>query len=168
MLQTMQNSSPARQLSDPQVLAGRDRHFSPTELSAKLLTHLLSLAHDQLPTANKTIITVPARFSAAQRQATLQAAQMAGVEATLLQGTSLFALYKVLRALFSSMRAWDGSCWPLPGLGQDQPAWLHQVLYAELSHQGAAGGVCRGLSCGWPAFAARRSTLVPVPQQAKT
>ena len=67
-------------------MAGRDSYFTPTQLSAMLLSHLLALAAEQLPRAATHVITVPARFSQAQRQATLQAAHMAGIHATLLQG----------------------------------------------------------------------------------
>ncbi len=59
-----------------------DREFTPPEISALILRELASWASQQLgrPVA-KAIITVPAYFSDSQRQATREAATLAGLEA---------------------------------------------------------------------------------------
>ena len=64
--------------------------MSPTEISALLLQHLLQLAAQQLPPYSKLVLTVPARFSADQRAATLEAACLAGTKPELLQGALAF------------------------------------------------------------------------------
>ncbi len=67
--------------SDETVTLG-DRRFTPPEISALILRELASWASQQLgrPVA-KAVITVPAYFSDAQRQATREAATLAGLEA---------------------------------------------------------------------------------------
>src|ERR1700733_12019588 len=67
--------------SDETVTLG-DRQFTPAEISALILRELASWASQQLdrPVA-KAVITVPAYFSDAQRQATREAATLAGLEA---------------------------------------------------------------------------------------
>jgi molecular chaperone DnaK len=67
--------------SDETVTLG-DRQFTPPEISALILRELASWASQQLdrPVA-RTVITVPAYFSDAQRQATREAATLAGLEA---------------------------------------------------------------------------------------
>jgi molecular chaperone DnaK len=67
--------------SDETVTLG-DRQFTPPEISALILRELASWASQQLdrPVA-KAVITVPAYFSDAQRQATREAATLAGLEA---------------------------------------------------------------------------------------
>jgi molecular chaperone DnaK len=67
--------------SDETVMLG-DRKFTPPEISALILRELASWASQQLgrPVA-KAVITVPAYFSDAQRQATREAATLAGLEA---------------------------------------------------------------------------------------
>ncbi|GAB6192919.1 Hsp70 family protein [Desulfocastanea catecholica] len=65
--------------TDP-VLLG-DKPYLPQEISAMILRHLKNIAETSLgyPVA-KAVITVPAFFSDAQRQATRQAGEMAGLE----------------------------------------------------------------------------------------
>jgi molecular chaperone DnaK len=67
--------------SDETVTLG-DRQFTPPEISALILRELASWASQQLdrPIA-KAVITVPAYFSDVQRQATREAATLAGLEA---------------------------------------------------------------------------------------
>jgi len=67
--------------SDETVTLG-DRQFTPPEISALILRELASWASQRLgrPVA-KAVITVPAYFSDAQRQATREAATLAGLEA---------------------------------------------------------------------------------------
>jgi molecular chaperone DnaK (HSP70) len=67
--------------SDATVWLG-DRSFTPPEISALILRELAGSASRQLNRpVNKAVITVPAYFSDAQRQATREAAQLAGLEA---------------------------------------------------------------------------------------
>ncbi len=63
----------------PVTMAGKD--YAPQEISAMILRRLKSLAQDHLGLAvNKAVITVPAFFSDAQRQATREAGEIAGLE----------------------------------------------------------------------------------------
>jgi molecular chaperone DnaK len=67
--------------SDATVWLG-DRSFTPPEISALILRDLAGSASRQLNRpVNKAVITVPAYFSDAQRQATREAARLAGLEA---------------------------------------------------------------------------------------
>ena len=67
--------------SNDTVMLG-DRQFTPPEISALLLRELAEWASCSVQQPiHKAVITVPAYFSDAQRQATRQAAQLAGLEA---------------------------------------------------------------------------------------
>ncbi len=58
-----------------------DQEYSPQEISAIILKHLKQIAEKYLEqTVNKAVITVPAYFSDAQRQATREAGEIAGLE----------------------------------------------------------------------------------------
>ncbi len=57
-----------------------DRSVSPVEVSAEILKSLKQSASDQLGNVGGAVITVPAYFDDAQRQATRDAAKLAGVE----------------------------------------------------------------------------------------
>lgn len=57
------------------------KHYSPQQISAVILRELKRLAENDLgETCNQAVITVPAHFNDAQRQATRDAAQIAGLE----------------------------------------------------------------------------------------
>src|SRR5919201_770123 len=58
-----------------------DQEYRPQEISAMILRSLRDRAARQLGTAvSKAVITVPAYFNDAQRQATIEAGQMAGLD----------------------------------------------------------------------------------------
>ena len=60
---------------------GRDKELSPSEISAMTLTKMKETAEDYLgATVTKAVITVPAYFNDAQRQATKDAGKIAGLE----------------------------------------------------------------------------------------
>lgn len=54
--------------------------YSPIEVSAEILKNLIQVARTKLGDVRKAVITVPAYFDEAQRQATLKAANLAGIE----------------------------------------------------------------------------------------
>ncbi|UQA62371.1 Fe-S protein assembly chaperone HscA [Polyangium aurulentum] len=57
-----------------------DRVLTPVEVSAEILRVLRSLAEDELRSVGGAVITVPAYFDDAQRQATKDAGKLAGIE----------------------------------------------------------------------------------------
>jgi molecular chaperone HscA len=57
-----------------------DRVVTPVEVSAAILSSLLQLAEDELRSVGGAVITVPAYFDDAQRQATKDAGRLAGIE----------------------------------------------------------------------------------------
>ncbi|MFL5252693.1 MAG: Hsp70 family protein [Rhodopila sp.] len=66
--------------SDARVHLG-EREYSPQEISAIILSRLKEIAQQRLGrTVRKAVITVPAYFSDAQRQATREAGEIAGLE----------------------------------------------------------------------------------------
>jgi molecular chaperone HscA len=60
--------------------AVRDRLVTPVEVSAEILRALKRLAEDELRSVGGAVITVPAYFDDAQRQATKDAGRLAGLE----------------------------------------------------------------------------------------
>ncbi|MDC3979046.1 Fe-S protein assembly chaperone HscA [Polyangium jinanense] len=58
----------------------RDRSVTPVEVSAEVLKVLRSLAEDELRSVGGAVITVPAYFDDAQRQATKDAGKLAGLD----------------------------------------------------------------------------------------
>ncbi len=65
---------------DAQIVV-RDKPFSPPEISARVLMKLKKAAEDYLgETVTEAVITVPAYFNDAQRQATKDAGRIAGLE----------------------------------------------------------------------------------------
>ncbi|HRI64840.1 MAG TPA: Fe-S protein assembly chaperone HscA [Polyangium sp.] len=60
--------------------AVRGKNLTPVEVSAEILKVLRSLAEDELRSVGGVVITVPAYFDDAQRQATKDAGKLAGLE----------------------------------------------------------------------------------------
>ncbi len=70
-----------RQMGDETKVSMGERDYRPQEVSAMLLRHLKSIAEAQLGTElTRAVITVPAFFNDAQRQATREAGELAGLE----------------------------------------------------------------------------------------
>lgn len=58
-----------------------DKEYTPQEVSAIILQHLKSYAEDYIgEKVDKAVITVPAYFNDAERQATKDAGKIAGLE----------------------------------------------------------------------------------------
>ena len=71
-----------RKMGSNETVSLGDRQFTPPEISALILRELASWANRQLgQPVTKAVITVPAYFSDAQRQATREAANLAGLDA---------------------------------------------------------------------------------------
>jgi molecular chaperone DnaK len=71
-----------RKMGSSETISLGERQFRPPEISALILRELATWAGRALQqTVEKAVITVPAYFSDAQRQATREAAQLAGLEA---------------------------------------------------------------------------------------
>lgn len=71
-----------RRMGSHETVSLGDREFTPPEISALILRELASWASCRLGrVVQKAVITVPAYFSDAQRQATREAARLAGLEA---------------------------------------------------------------------------------------
>jgi molecular chaperone DnaK (HSP70) len=71
-----------RKMGSNETVSLGDRPFTPPEVSALILRELASWASRQFGRpVTKAVITVPAYFSDAQRQATREAASLAGLEA---------------------------------------------------------------------------------------
>ena len=70
-----------RRMGEDVTLALGDTHYRPQEISALILQRLKRAAEDSLgQPVGKAVITVPAYFSDAQRQATRDAGELAGLE----------------------------------------------------------------------------------------
>jgi molecular chaperone DnaK (HSP70) len=71
-----------RKMGSSETVSLGDRQFTPSEISALILRELATWAGRQLQQpVEKAVITVPAYFSDPQRQATREAAKLAGLEA---------------------------------------------------------------------------------------
>ena len=74
-------SSIKRHMGDKYSVKIEDKEYSPQEISAIILQHLKGYAEDYLgEKVTKAVITVPAYFSDAQRQATKDAGKIAGLD----------------------------------------------------------------------------------------
>lgn len=70
-----------RRMGEATPVRMADKDYAPQEISAMILRRLKALAQDHLGVeVNKAVITVPAFFSDAQRQATREAGEIAGLE----------------------------------------------------------------------------------------
>ena len=70
-----------RQMGEDVEIGMADHSFTPQEISALILKHLKAAAENYLgQKVDKAVITVPAYFSDAQRQATREAGEIAGLE----------------------------------------------------------------------------------------
>ena len=70
-----------RKMGSPERITLGGREFSPQEISAFILRELKAIAEKNLgQPVNKAVITVPAYFTNAQRQATKEAGEIAGLE----------------------------------------------------------------------------------------
>ena len=70
-----------RRMGQAETVALGEQHYRPQEISAMILKRLKTIAENHLGQAvHKAVITVPAYFSDAQRQATREAGEIAGLE----------------------------------------------------------------------------------------
>jgi molecular chaperone DnaK (HSP70) len=70
-----------RHMGSEDTLVLGDQNYSPQEISAMILRRLKTVAENHLgETVSQAVITVPAYFSDAQRQATREAGEIAGLE----------------------------------------------------------------------------------------
>lgn len=56
-----------------------DTDYTSTELSAAVLKHLRTVTEDRIGTVTEAVVTIPANFSHEAREATMEAAKMAGL-----------------------------------------------------------------------------------------
>ena len=87
-----------RHMGEDIQLTLADKSFSPQEISAMILRHLKQIAEKELgKPVSRAVITVPAYFSDAQRQATRDAGEIAGlsVERILNEPTAAALAYEV-------------------------------------------------------------------------
>ncbi len=87
------------------AVAGNERAVTPVEVSAEILAALKSRAQAQLGEVEAAVITVPAYFDDAQRQATRDAGRLAGLDVMRLlaeptaRGARLWPRSRLARAL---------------------------------------------------------------------
>ena len=86
--------------STPLHLAALDRSLTPVECSAEVLKALYSYLPEELRLSGETatVITVPAAFNQMQKEATMAAAELAGIGAIALMQEPVAAVMSVMRA----------------------------------------------------------------------
>ena len=93
----------------------RGRELTPVEVSADILRALKRQAEDELRSVGGAVITVPAYFDDAQRQATRDAGRIAGLEVLRLlneptaAASTILAMTAVIRTGSSRGREWSAS-----------------------------------------------------------
>ena len=89
--------------STPIRIAGLDAPLTPEECSAEILKALFGYLPDEVrEQVQGTVITVPAAFNQMQKDATLQAAEMAGIGKVALMQEPVAAVMSVMRARASN------------------------------------------------------------------
>ena len=85
--------------STPIRIAGLEQPLTPEDCSAEILKALFGYLPDEVRAdVHGTVITVPAAFNQMQKDATLQAAEMAGIGAVALMQEPVAAVMSVMRA----------------------------------------------------------------------
>ena len=112
----------------------------PEDISAQVLAHIKSLAEKQLgQKVTRTAVTVPAYFNDGQRQATKNAAEIAGLTATLLKEPVAAAIsYRLERSgdsfRYKNALVFDLSTFDVTLLTKIQDSRFFQSLKGAAAH----------------------------------